>query len=125
MGNDTPSPWKYFSLEELRCSCGCRQMLMDQGFMEDLVKIRKELGFGLYVTSGYRCYNHPVEINKNNRGGPHTTGKAVDIMITGSDAVKFLESALKHNMKGFGFQQKGSKTRFIHIDQLEPRMWSY
>ena len=98
---------------------------MDNDFMQKLVTIRRELGFPFYVTSGYRCPDHPAEKKKTTTGGPHTQGKAVDIAITGANAVNFLESCLRHGMTGFGIQQRGSQTRFIHVDTLDKRIWSY
>ena len=56
----TQSPWQYFTMEELTCRCGCGRMEMDNDFMVSLVAIRREVGFALSVTSGFRCGNHPA-----------------------------------------------------------------
>lgn len=121
----TDSPWQYFTMEELTCQCGCGKMKMDDGYMRALVSIRRELGFGLPVTSGYRCENHPIEAKKS-KPGSHFTGKATDVGVYDEQAVRFVESALRHGMTGFGVNQKGDfNKRFIHTDQLRKRMWSY
>ena len=126
----TPSPWQYFSMEELTCSCGCGRMEMDADFMARLVTLRRELGFPFPVTSGYRCPDYNDEISGTGRDGPHTTGKAVDIQVVGSEAHKLLGSALGAGITGIGVAQSGDHSgRFLHLDKLSgptrPWIWSY
>lgn len=120
----TKSPWEHFTLEELRCS-HCGETKMDNEFMKKLVLIRKLCGFPLRITSGYRCPDHPIEKAKGHHRGPHATGKAVDIAISGENAITFLKHALEHGMTGIGVNQRSAQVRFIHVDQLAPRIWSY
>lgn len=121
--------WKYFSENELKCKhtgiCG-----MDPKFMETLEKIREEVGIPFIITSGYRDPTHPIEAKKS-QPGAHASGKAVDILIRGADALKCIEVALKHGITGLGVKQHGD-SRFIHLDTLEatstrprPWVWSY
>ena len=102
---------------------------MDDFFMEKIVQLREELGFGFIVTSAYRCPKHPAEVHKSSPGA-HTSGKAMDIQVSGKRALRLLEAALRHGFIGVGISQKGNHDkRFIHLDLwLEgprPALWSY
>jgi hypothetical protein len=64
--------------------------------------------------------------------GPHTTGKAADILVYGEDALLLLKLALARGFTGIGISQKGDiHSRFIHLDILaqpdypRPFLWSY
>lgn len=122
----------YFTLEEMRCQCGCNQDGMDADFMERLTSLRADWGKPMVVNSAYRCPKHPIEARKKpGTVGAHTTGRAADISIAGEDAYLMLCAALGHGFTGIGVQQKGSG-RFLHLDDLtkdeksaRPRLWSY
>jgi len=120
---------KYFTPEELRCSC-CDQDGMNEAFMDKVSELRKQLGFPFIVTSAYRCAKHPIEARKASPGA-HTTGRAIDIGVSGMSAYLVLQGALKAGFRGIGVQQKG-EGRFIHLDDIEdseerprPWVWSY
>ena len=123
----TPSPYQYFSMEELACK-HCGQMHMDNGFMAKLVSIRRELGFPLPVTSGYRCPEHNAAVSDTGKNGPHTTGRACDIAISGERAYRLLRAAVAHGITGIGIKQHGT-SRYVHLDDLDgqtrPWIWSY
>jgi len=84
-------------------------------------------GKPMKVSSGYRDPSHPIEAKKASPGF-HTTGRAVDIAVSGADAVKLLTLALQVGFTGIGVQQKGGG-RFIHLDDVvsltRPNIWSY
>lgn len=124
----TPSPWRYFSLEELTCQCGCGQMAMDPHFMSRVVAMREAVGFPFPVTSGYRCPDHNDNVSSTGRTGPHTTGKALDIGVDRQTAYKLMKAAFERGFTGIGVNQKGG-ARFIHIDSIDeglrPTVWSY
>ena len=123
------SNWKYFTEDELKCKhTGIYGM--DPEFMEILEKVREEVGIPFIITSAYRDPTHPIEAKKS-QPGAHASGKAVDILVRGSDAFKCIEVALKHGITGLGVKQHGD-SRFIHLDTLEatstrprPWVWSY
>lgn len=126
----TESRWQYFTVEELQCRC-CGQMHMDDEFMRHVVALRRELGFPFIVTSAYRCPAHNAVVSSTGASGPHTTGMAIDIAVSGRDALRLLEAALNtHYFTGAGIHQKGNG-RFIHLDALRgpeyprPAIWSY
>ncbi|MEO5335233.1 MAG: D-Ala-D-Ala carboxypeptidase family metallohydrolase, partial [Magnetococcus sp. YQC-5] len=101
------TPWPHFSKDELACKC-CDQMQMDPGFMTVLEDLRVAYGKPLKITSGYRCAKHNTEVAKTGTKGPHTTGKAVDIQIAGSDAHLLLTLALAKGFPRVGLSQAGS-----------------
>lgn len=120
--------YRYFTADELSCS-HCGESHMDEFFMEQIVALREELGFGFIVTSSYRCPEHPVEARKESPGA-HTSGKAMDIKVSGKRAYLLLEAALRKGFIGVGISQKGDHAkRFIHLDMWtegsRPRVWSY
>ena len=121
----------YFSDNELRCQCGCEELVFDDDVRKKLDQIREDCGFPLPVTSGYRCPNHPIEAAKTANGrsvGAHTTGKAVDIGVRGEQAHVLISVAVLRRCPRIGVNQKGN-SRFIHLDwddnRPSPTVWSY
>lgn len=112
----------FFSKEEFECPC-CGKELMDQAFVEKLDAVRESMGFPFPITSGYRCPDYNDQISSTGRTGPHTTGQAADIGLSHQQARKALY-ALAIRFGGIGLNQKGSG-RFIHVDTLAPRIWTY
>lgn len=129
----TPSPWKFFTVEELTCHCGCGAMEMDEEFMGLLVALRRMSGVPLPLSSAYRCPKYNSEVSSTGLEGPHTTGQAVDPRISGVNALKVLQMAPLYGMTGIGVKQHGPYSeRFIHLDNLfqiagrpRPHIWSY
>ena len=125
---------EHFSNKELRCKC-CGVATMQPQFMESLERIRVEMNRPLKLSSAFRCSKHNQEVSSTGPNGPHTDhgegGQAVDILISGSDALRLMEVARKYGMSGIGVKQSG-KNRFIHLDNLgnatgqpRPWVWSY
>ena len=126
------TPWPHFSHDELKCKCGCNTAAMDDGFMQKLEKLRVAFGKPMRVTSGYRCPAHNKAVSKTGATGPHTTGMAVDIQISGADAFKLITIAAYFGITGIGVKQNGPHSkRFVHLDALtgkgkpRPTIWSY
>ena len=120
--------YRYFTDEELSCR-HCGENHMDDHFMQQVIAIRERLGFGFPVSSAYRCPEHPVEARKESPGA-HTSGKAIDIRVSGKRAYLLLKMALDAGFIGIGVNQTGAHDqRFIHLDMwLEgsrPAVWSY
>ena len=123
--------WHNFTADEMRCRCGCGRADMSPLFMDVLQTIRMQYGKPMRVSSGYRCPSHNAKVSSTGPGGPHTTGKAVDILVSGKDAHTLLQLCMAHmDVTGIGVSQKGAHdSRFIHIDTIEeglrPWLWSY
>ena len=130
----------HFSDKELRCKC-CGVATMQPEFMETLEKIRVEMNRPLKLSSAFRCAKHNQEVSSTGPNGPHTDhgegGQAVDVRISGADALRLVEVAKKFGMTGIGVKQSGpAGKRFIHLDNLgsnytkltggpRPWLWSY
>lgn len=117
----------YFTDDELRCKCGCEAYFFDQDARIALNNIREECGFPFIISSACRCADHPLERAKTATGA-HSYGKAVDVLVSGQNALTVLSVALAHGVKRIGVNQKGS-SRFIHLDWCDelpsPAIWSY
>ena len=122
---------RYFKPAEFQCRCGCDQNLIQPGLVYTLDELRHEYGKPLTITSGYRCPAHNSNVSSTGANGPHTTGLACDVGVSGRDAYVVLRMAFKHGFTGIGVQQKGGG-RFIHLDLIpdsyaakRPWVWSY
>lgn len=114
----------HFTREELQCKCGCGRMEISDEFLKWLEVVRVACGFPFVITSGYRCPDYNEKVSGTGRDGPHTVG-AVDVAVTGGQAIKLIEQAWRHGFNGIGVQQKGNG-RFIHLDRrAAPTIWSY
>ena len=117
----------YFSEKELSCK-HCGEYHFDEDFLARLNEIRATFNRPMVVTSGYRCKEHPVEAAKENPGS-HNRGLAVDIQVSGEDAIDLVVAAGLNGIKRIGVKQKGPwDERFIHLDMddsLPSSMWSY
>jgi len=118
---------QHFTDHELRCRCGCGEVLMADGFMRRLESIRVAYAKPMRLTSAYRCPAHDKEIGG---AGVHPTGRAVDVLVSGGDARRLLEIAVTHGITGVGVSQRGPHgSRFLHLDDTHgptrPWVWSY
>ena len=120
---------KNFSDEELRCKC-CDDNFMDEAFLERLQTVRNKFGSAMHLSSAYRCPVGNDQVSITGRTGPHTTGRAVDVLISGKDSLRLISIALDCGMQGIGIKQHGEyASRYIHLDDLtegvRPHCWSY
>ena len=122
---------KNFSDKELSCS-HCGENKFDQETLDALQRLRESIGRPLKLSSAYRCPVHNQNVSSTGPDGPHTTGKAIDILCSGKEAWELLSFVMIRSKiwKGIGISQKGKhKSRFIHLDTIEadnrPWVWSY
>lgn len=121
--------WPNFKRSEFACK-GSGECRMDPAFMDKLQALRIEYGKPMVVSSGYRSPDYNSAVSDTGVDGPHTTGRAVDVLVRGSDAVQLLGLALRHGFTGVGVSQKGN-SRFLHLDMApadkypRPMIWSY
>lgn len=122
----------HFSDRELACHCGCG-MLPQKAFMDKVEDLRVIWGAPLLVLSAARCPTYNARVSETGDGGPHTTGRAIDLHVDGKDAYAFLALIFSRafTFTGVGIKQKGDK-RVIHLDDLDdgldqprPRVWTY
>lgn len=101
-------------------------------FVFKLEKLRVAAGFPFKIASGSRCPAHNQKVSGTGPDGPHTK-EAVDITVSGADALQLVGLAIEHGFTGIGVSQKGEHgKRFIHLDDLpnapgqpRPWVWSY
>ena len=120
--------WPNFSIDELKCKhCGESKIVPE--FMDKLQALRKAYGKPMKITSAYRCPTHNKNVSTTGDDGPHTTGRAVDILCHGKDAFEIVRLATSLGFTGIGTKQKEQKDkRFIHLDDLadgRPTIFSY
>jgi zinc D-Ala-D-Ala carboxypeptidase len=125
---------RYFLMEEFKCkgqNCCGGANLMNAEFLDELDELRHRYGKPLFISSAYRCPKHNARVSSTGTTGPHTTGRAVDFSIRGSEALALLKIALDMKFTGIGINQKG-EGRFIHVDNLpnangqpRPHIWGY
>ena len=120
-----------FSSKELSCSC-CGKNEFNKETLIALQRLRDAIGKPISLSSAYRCPTHNDKVSSTGKEGPHTTGKAIDILCSGKLAHEILSFAMiRCNIwKGIGISQKGKhKSRFIHLDTItsdnRPWVWSY
>jgi zinc D-Ala-D-Ala carboxypeptidase len=124
--------WPHFRAAELVCR-HCQTHHMQAEFMERLEGLRAAFGRPLVLSSAYRCGVYNTRVSSTGLQGPHTTGRACDIRISGPAAYELLALAVDLGFTGIGVQQKGPHGgRFLHLDDLavsgqapRPAVWSY
>tara|TARA_Y100000310_G_scaffold280598_1_gene300440 strand:+ start:283 stop:672 length:390 start_codon:yes stop_codon:yes gene_type:complete len=124
--------YPHFSQREL-ASPDTGEHHMDPVFMDLVESLRDAYGKPMIVSSAYRTPEHNERVSSTGRTGPHTTGKSIDVVVNGSDALTLVHMALSLGFTGIGISQKGPhEKRFIHLDTLQnedhpprPWLWSY
>jgi uncharacterized protein YcbK (DUF882 family) len=125
--------YKYFTEAEMTCKCGCGG-LPKHSLVRELDILREAFGRPLIVSSGFRCPAHNIKVAGTGAKGPHTTGLAVDIRISGRDLFELLGLIHDHRFTGIGLKQHGLWTgRYIHLDIIKvnskdyprPSVWTY
>jgi zinc D-Ala-D-Ala carboxypeptidase len=129
-----PDQWHWPHVDpakEWACK-GTGKIVIETDFLDRFEKLRRMFGGPLIITSGYRSPEHNLKVAESGAGGPHTTGRAVDIRIYGEHAIALVHLALEIGFTGVGVSQKGEQARrYIHLDDLQkpafprPMIWSY
>ena len=104
---DAEQRWPNFERAEVTCQCGCGAV-PDPAFMDMLQTLRGDCGFGLRITSGARCPDHNDRVSGTGRDGPHTTGLAADIAVSGHAAHQLIAAAAERGLTGIGVKQNGA-----------------
>ncbi|MEQ8396440.1 D-Ala-D-Ala carboxypeptidase family metallohydrolase [Thalassobaculum sp.] len=126
--------WPNFTPAELACKhTGC--LIVVPAFMSKLQALRSALAFPFPISSGYRHTSHPAERHKP-LPGAHSFARAVDIAVSGVEALAIVERARAFGFTGIGVSQPNGSDgqRFIHLDDMtaadgyhaaRPAFWSY
>lgn len=132
-GDGVSWPWPSFTPKEMACKCGCRMVKVEVAFMDRLQDARNRMGIPFKISSGYRCQAHNDEVSHTGEIGPHTHGRAADIVIAYEAAFNLVALAPELGFTGIGVKQFGDPaSRYVHLDDLpqldgnpRPRLWSY
>lgn len=117
--------FKYFSLDEFSCVCGCKSGRINPLLVTILDKMRDELSQPITVKSGIRCYHH-----NQNIGGRLTSQHVPDFfgVSHAADISCYSMSELfvlcEQNFLSVG---DGRAKGFIHVDMRSDRKrrWIY
>ena len=96
--------WDNFKLEEFACK-HCGENKIEHELIDKLQALRTDCGFPFKITSGYRCAEHPVEINKS-KPGTHAVGLAADIGVRGKQALEIISKATNYGFTGMESTKK-------------------
>jgi hypothetical protein len=112
----------YFSMDEIRCKCGCEGVIVDPDFLDIMNLIREDFGKPIEVNRWYSCPEHDKEVGGK---GNHPSGKAGDFRCVHSlTRHRLIELANK-----YGIPRIGVGKTFLHFDIVEtaptPRLWLY
>lgn len=111
---DDWSQFENFESSEFACT-HCGKCDMHPRLILILQTMRDQLQKPIFISSGYRCAEHPVEAMKD-KPGEHTKGLAVDVICHGDTALTLLKMAQNLGVERLGFHQKGRASgRFIHL----------
>lgn len=127
--SDDPKYFKWSEFDQHGLP-GSGEQFMDRTFVGMLDQLREKCGFPFVISSGYRSPEYNKQVSDTGEGGPHTTGKAADILVNGSRAHALVKHASALGFTGIGVSQRGDHAaRFIHLDtivsDMRPWLWSY
>lgn len=116
---------------------GSGERFMDPGFLAKLDELvetyclhagyKPKKGI-LEISSGYRSPEYNQRVSKTGVKGPHTTGKAVDILCHQQTMRWLIFSALALGFLGIGVSSSGAmSSRFVHLDMSRKtkEFWTY
>lgn len=114
--------------KKLLCTCGhpeCDRRSVSQEHLNRIQVVRELLGFGLVVTSGGRCQNHPNEVHRSTPAD-HQKGTGIDISANGVTRGNIVKAGIAAGCNAIGV----AKT-FVHLGYREDlpeghlTMWVY
>jgi uncharacterized protein YcbK (DUF882 family) len=112
---------EHFSPRELACR-HCGAVLVDDKLMAGLERLRALVGRPIFVTSGYRCPQHPETLKRP--GSWHARAMAADIRVLGMTARQLYRCARQiDEFGGFGVDDRRN---YLHVDvRPTPARWCY
>jgi len=114
--------------ENLHCS-HCGRIYIKPSLYAFLIYLDSIIDFDVFITSGFRCPEHPIEIVKTTTG-THSKGLAVDLQCASTKYPDLLKIIINYDFKGLGIKLKGDQVKkFIHIDfdksRIYKTVWTY
>lgn len=125
--------WPHINpVKEWACR-GSGQIVVDTEFLDQFERLRAMFDRPLIISSGYRSPAYNNAKSETGFDGPHTTGRAMDVLIYGAHAYELLGLVMGLGFyTGIGIHQRGDHAkRFLHLDALaapehpRPTIWTY
>lgn len=124
LNGSTPTPepshyeCKYFKDSEFTCQCGCGLNLQKNGIKRIADEIREHFGRPAIISSGTRCVKHNREVG-GVAGSYHTTGNAIDIVVTGvsaSEVLAYCKQIVAQGRARYTYGGTKQMGNAVHID---------
>ncbi len=111
---------KNFTLDEVRCNCGCGQAFINDELITFLQMIRDELEKPVIIHSINRCPSHNSACGGSERS-QHLQGKAADFHVSGMSIKElhaYIEDFYPKVIRGLGLYSS-----FVHADVRWSNQW--
>jgi zinc D-Ala-D-Ala carboxypeptidase len=122
--------WKHIDARKEWACKGTGRIMVVTETLDRLELLRSKLGRPIVISSGYRAPEYNAKVSpQTGRTGPHTTGRAADILVNGGrERFELVQAALAVGFTGIGVA-KG----FVHVDDVpvewkqipRPAIWTY
>ena len=115
---------KNFLAAEFACKCGCGRNMISRLLVDQLQKLRDEIGRPITVISGYRCRLHNTLVG-GGQLSQHVLGNAADIRVKGMTPRQLYEVARKYPaFTGIGVNDRGN-TLHLDVRPVKAAKWCY
>ena len=105
---------EHFSVDEIKCKCGCGAAHINNELISTLEKIRVIIGRPIYVTSGVRCESHNRAVGGAIKSR-HMSGNAIDFYINGYNPC-CIATLINLTCEGYRAIPYNNK-KFVHIEK--------
>ena len=113
-----------FEVREFRCKDGSDTILVDDGLVTILQRIRTHFGKPVTINSAYRNATYNRKIGGAS-GSLHVKGMAADIVVSGVAPLKIAKYAESIGVKGIGLYETNKDGYFVHVDTRTNKSFWY
>lgn len=106
----------YLNSRELRCKClsgKCCVTLINNNLVTAYEKFRKLVGRPIYISSGYRCPQHNVDV-RGSLYSRHMVGEAIDVLKPDNSSIETMIDFAKE--AGFKYIKEYDNPKRLHLD---------
>lgn len=96
------------------------QLTIETEFMDRFELLRAACDFPLPISSGFRTPEHNAKVSPTGKRGPHTTSRAVDVVVTVEQGFIVISKAPALGFTGIGVKKSEQAGHvMIHLDDLK------